>query len=405
MFVASLPSNAQQTDTVGVDLDFMNKEEKKLFRMNNYYSRKTQRNGQVKQRKHRIICLDPVTNQYQEINVKGIYLDKTYKMQDAITVVDENGGEHHLTPDSIEGFVTKGEYYLRRTITFQGKRMTKFLLREDVFKDENIRVYSYEDEKSLRDYYYVQFADDEDPQLMQDGGLEHLKEILLKDQNAKDGMTQRMIADMQPNVSGVRKVYQALKAGGYSHLQRFRWGIAVAGGISKVNASRYSLDSKMVVAPGIFVEIPIASKVSFVPELYFSKMSVKGKMGINGTLPNSAVYNRTEISIPLMVRYTLFNVHGNFIPYAQAGVAPNFGLKQNFDYRQVVEENKGSFEVNSYVVEGSEDVSALQASAVAGIGTEWIIGSKHSLFFELRGAIGLSHYGRNDIMFVVGLKL
>lgn len=408
LFATSLLSNAQQTTTIAFDPDFINDDDKKLFHMSNYYSRKTKRNGQVMQRKHRIICFDPVTEKYQEINVKSIYSESQYRMQEYITVLDGDGHEHQLTPDSIEGFVTKGDYYLRKSITFNGEKRTHFLLRENMYRDEGIQIFSYED-KNRDEYYYVQFADDEEPVLMSgdnmDGGIGRIKEFMLKDPNANDVMTQKMIADMKPTASGVNKVYKALRAGGYTHLQRFRWGVSAVCGMSKVNSGSYALDAKPIATVGLFAEIPIASKVSIVPEIYFSHMSVKGSMENAGTHPSSVVYNRTEISMPLMVRYTHFTLRGNFLPYVQAGVAPSYGIKQNLDYRHVVEEQTNYGGANSHVAEGHEDVPGLQASVVAGVGTEWIVSSRHSLFFELRGVRGLSHLGRNDIMFVFGLKL
>ncbi len=406
-FAVVLPSNAQKNDSIGFDVDFINNSEKK--QMSNYYALRTKQNTQVKSRKNRVFCYDSVTEHVQEINVKDIYHASQYEMQNSIVALDEDGTEHHLTPDSIVGFATKGDYYLRKTITFRGEKKTLFLLREDVYEEEDVRLYSYEDENSLKTYYYVEFADSKELQLMSDDNSEasinRIKGIFLNNPNAKDEMTKKMIANMKPTTTDIRTVYRALKAGGYGHLQRFRWGFEAVGGISKVNADGYDLNSKMLATLGLFAEIPIASKVSIVPELFFTKVSVKGNLKDVGKLPSSAVYNRTEISIPVMVRYTLLSVHGNFIPYIQAGIAPNYGLKQNLDYRLVVEEAKSSFDVNSYVVEESEDIPAFQASAVAGIGAECLVGRKYSFFFELRGAMGLSRFGRNDIMLVAGIKL
>lgn len=407
LLVVSLPSIAQD-EHLAFDLDFINNDSKKLFRMDNYYSRKTSRNGSVRPRKHRVIIFDPVTEQHQEINVKNIYSEMTYKMQDAITAIDEDGREHRLTTDSIAGFVTKHVCFLNKTFTFKGKTMTKFLQREDVYLNEDIHIYSYEEEPSLKDYFFVDFADgngllpltDDTPE-----SIGHIKNIFLNDSNATDRLTQKMIEDMKPTPSSIRKVHRALRAGGYGHLQRFRWGIAAVAGISMLHADGYSFTAKPLKSIGVTAEMPIASMVSFVPELYFMKTSAKGTLTTNASFPSCAVYNRTEVCLPMMIRYTLFNMHGHFLPYAQAGIAPSIGVKQNFDYRQVSEKYKSAFERVGYVTEGSEKLSTLQAKGIAGVGTEWIGGYKYSVFCELRGAFRLRNLSSNDIMLVVGLRL
>lgn len=403
----SLTAGAQKNDTIDIDLDFISHDDKKLFRMDNYFSRKTKRNRLVGPRSHRIISLDPLTNQYQEINVKDIYPAPQFDMQQGIRALDNNSIEHYLTPDSVYGFFTRGYYYFRRTIKFNGENKTVFLQREDLYKECDVRVFSYEDENG-KTHHFAQVADGEMLQMIDDDGNENIdaiKQSFLQNEYAKDKGTRRMISNMKPTAEGIRKVYKALTQGGYSHYPHFRWGVAASTGIGQVSSDSYEFDSKLLAAGGFFADIPIAGGVSLHPELLFGKLSVKGTMKNAGTLPNSVAYNRTEISVPLMLRYTHFATRGNLIPFVQLGVGASYALKQNCDYRQVVSTAYDKFGSIYSVKEGSDQISDLHTSVIGGVGAEWVVSNKHSLFLELRYAKGISELSHNDFQFVVGLNL
>ena len=404
----SLTAGAQENDTVSIDLDFISNDEKKLFRMDNYFSRKTKRNRLVGPRSHRIISLDPLTNNYQEINVKDIYPAPQSAMQLGIRALDGNGKEHYLTPDSVYGFFTRGDNYFRRTITFNGENKTVFLLREDLFRESDVRVFSYEDENG-KTHHFAQVADGETLPMIADDGSENIdavKQRFLQNEYAKDKGTRRMISKMKPTADGVRKVYNALTHGGYSHYPHFRWGVAASAGVGQVISDSYQFDGNLFATGGFFADIPIASGVSLHPELQFGKLSVKGTLKTAGTiLPNSVAYNRTEISVPLMLRYTHFAVRGNLIPYAQLGVGASYALKQNCDYRQVVSTVYDKFGPTYSVKKGSDQISTMHANVIGAVGAEWVVSNKHSLFLELRYAKGISRLSHNDFQFVVGINL
>ncbi|MCQ2256235.1 MAG: PorT family protein [Bacteroidaceae bacterium] len=403
----SLTVGAQEDDTINIDLDFISHDDKKLFRMDNYFSRKTQRNRLVGPRSHRIISLDPLTNNYQEINVKDISSAPQSSMQQGIKAIDGRGKEHYLTPDSVYGFFTRGDYYFRRTITFNGATKTVFLRREDLFRESDVRVFSYEDERD-ETHYYAQVADGETLPMIDDDGNENIDAIrqrFLQNEYAKDKGARRMIAKMKPTADGVRKVYKALTHGSYSHYPHFRWGVTANVGVGHVNTDSYELDGKLIATGGLFADIPIAGGFSVHPELQFGKLSVKGTMKGVGTLPSSVAYNRTEISFPLMLRYTHFAVHGNVIPFVQLGMGTSHALKQNCDYRQVASMAYDKYGLLYSVLEGSDEISDLHTSVVGGVGAEWVVSNKRSLFLELRYAEGISKLGHSDFMLVVGLNL
>lgn len=403
----SFTAGAQENDTIDIDFDFISNDDKKLFRMDNYFSRKTKRNRLVGPRSHRIISLDPLTNNYQEINVKDIYPASQSAMQQGIRALDGNGKEHYLTPDSVYGFFTRGDYYFRRTITIGGETKTVFLLREDLFRESDVRVFSYEDENG-KIHHFAQVADGETLQMIDDDGKENIdavKQRFLQNEYAKDKGTRKMISKMKPTAEGVRKVYKALTHGGYSHYHHFRWGTKVGIGFAKVKTNSYELESKLFATGGLFADIPIAGGVSLHPEMQFGKLSVKGTMKKAGTLPNSVAYNRTEISVPLMLRYTHFATRGNLIPFVQLGMGASYALKQNCEHRQVMSISYDKFGSVYSVKEGSDHISTKHASVIGGVGAEWVMSNKHSLFLELRYAKGISKLSHNDFLFVVGFNL
>ncbi len=403
----SLTASAQESDTISLDVDFISNDDKKLFRMDNYFSRKTKRNRQVGSRSHRIISLDPLTNQYQEINVKDIYPASQFAMQQGIRTLDGNSSEHYLTPDSVYGFFTRGYYYFRRTITIRGKRKTVFLLREDLYRESDVRVFCYEDENG-KNHYYAQVADGETLPMIDDEGNENIdaiKQRFLQNEYARDKGTRKMISKMKPTAAGVRQVYKALALGGYSHFPHFRWGATTGIGFSNVNTDNYDLDGKLIATGGFFADIPIAGGVSVHPELLFDKLSVKGTMNNAGTLPNSVAYNRTEISVPLMLRYTHFAIRGNLIPFVQLGMGASYAFKQNCNYRQVVTMGYDKLVPIYSIQSGSSQIPTLHTSVIGGVGAEWVVSNKHSLFLELRYAKGISKLSHNDFQFVVGLNL
>lgn len=403
----SLTAGAQENDTIDIDFDFISNDDKKLFRMDNYFSRKTKRNRLVGPRSHRIISLDPLTNNYQEINVKDIYPASQSAMQQGVRALDGNGKEHYLTPDSVYGFFTRGNYYFRRTITIDGEEKTVFLQREDLFRESDVRVFSYEDENGDT-HHFAQVADGETLPMIDDDGNENIdavKQRFLQNEYAKDKGTRKMISKMKPTAEGVRKVYKALTHGGFSHYPHFRWGVAASAGIGQVSSDSYEFDGKPFATGGLFADIPIAGGISLHPEMLLGKLSVKGAMKNAGTLPNSVAYNRTEISVPLMLRYTHFATRGNLVPFVQLGMGASYALKQNCDHRQVVSMSYDKFGPIYSVKEGSDQISTKQTSVIGGVGAEWVMSNKHSLFLELRYARGISKLSHNDFQFVVGINL
>ena len=64
------------------------------------------------------------------------------------------------------------------------------------------------------------------------------------------------------------------------------------------------------------------------------KYAYKGSM-TNVTLQNQAVYNTTEISTPLMLRYSFKYIKGNVVPYIQIGYQPSFALNKELEYRYI----------------------------------------------------------------------
>jgi hypothetical protein len=174
--------------------------------------------------------------------------------------------------------------------------------------------------------------------------------------------------------------------------QYFRYGLLLGYGLNKLETSTFKLNSTANInfknegdfLPGIFIDYPIEmSNFSLHSDLYFTKNGysyISNYTDKDLKQKNTAfVANTTSINIPVLVRYTFPTM--DVRPFLNAGLIYTYNIKNSTSiYTSTIYPTY----IETTEIDKTSHISKNELGISFGVGIEYVLNNKHSVFFELR---------------------
>ena len=362
-----------------------------------------------KKLEHRIIYYDAQKQSYSTEIMKGTIDYNRRSIQESITFIDEKNEKRTFKPNDALLFYIKKDVYSSLSFKYKNEQKKAFLLRYLVDKKSGFIFYVYYNEDNQPVYYFRKGDEGEVQAVADDPTTSYVSPIhtflLQKARNKADIFEPYLDANnMTP--SRFVELRKVVRMGNINRIPKFRWGVTANIGSYSLEKEEYDFGKKTIGAGGLFADIPLFDCFSFHPELTFTTSNYKGHIGFNKDR-SSAVYNSTEIMIPIMLRYTFKYISGNILPYVQFGYQPSLLFNNKLEYRYLSESLHYEGDYNEYtkLSEGEEDTKNFTSVLTAGAGIEYILKNNHRLYLDVRGAFNPAQFGRTGVAFSVSYNL
>lgn len=361
--------------------------------------------------KYRVVYFNKEKNQWVTENMKACYTKNRVEIQNSVTFLDENSEERIFTPNDAKQFYVDKEAYFSLDFKYNGEQKKAFLLRERYDKTDDITFYVYYLDFNKLVYYFKQGENGEVLPASDDPKTGYVSPLHTLLRQKAGGNADKFEGYYDANNMTSKKYIEArktIKSGSVYSTSKFRWGVTANAGMYTPNIDNYDFDSKMGVAAGVFANIPLFLGLSANVEATFSKYSFKGTN--NQYEYSSAVYNSTEISTPIMLRYSIKYIKGNVVPYIQFGYQPSFALSNKMKYRVLTDSKYYQDKTHdalgyTEVKDLEDDMKKSNSSLIGSAGIEFIINNNHRLFLDIRGAFSPSNCARTGAQLSVSYSL
>lgn len=297
----------------------------------------------------------------------------------------------NYTPEQLVGYQEDGVRYDSRRLVQEGGIRNYLLPR--AYQEDSIIIYKLwlNDKEKV---YYFSVGDSTSllvpmQRSRKRGGNSAAQAFLLSFPAAEDKSVQDYIASMKPTPGAFDSRYTVVKRGNPNYISRFRWGVQA--GVGAVSLSGKGLldkeyEAKSSFYAGLFFDVPIAVGMSLHPELSFQQYAFSYDSG--KALPRDFItYNRRDLTLPILFRYTFCSLRGKVLPFVQLGPKVDFALKREVDGVQLIKkENINGWNGNEWQDKTMDydHVDKTNIGLVGGVGVEWKCSFRHSLFIDLR---------------------
>lgn len=317
--------------------------------------------------------------------------------QESITI-EKDGTFYMFKPEEAETFLRKGKHFYSRTITLpDGTTVRRFLHRIAVGQGLQPSLYAYYlPEKGSKPLYYFQ-REANGPVMLVDAhdSMDKpnvLHDYLLSENTVAGGDPD--IAEYLSKLKPARNMFdlpaKITRSQNRNLIPRVRYGVGLGLNSESISMTYYEMtngqpyeyavdpSSQIQASASLFLDVPVAIGFSFHPELTFRKSSVKRyNMGSHNT---EFAFNQSQINLPLMARYTAVQLRGNFLPYVDLGVNMDFMMRNGCDYKDLIQDDSGYVsEYSTY----SFKSDAFNFGGIGGIGLEYKLNQRHSLFLDV----------------------
>lgn len=345
-------------------------------------------------------------------HMRYILKDDPDKMQDIITCIDALGEEQTFTPDSLMAYYINDVLYQSLTYSYKGQTKKGFLEKCNADEESGLKFFAhYDDQKRVT--YYVQkgfettvYPANDDPDT---GYVSPLHSYLTGLAGVKASAFEPFIAGNNMTPEKFIQFKKVIKTGNAGKLTRIKYGATLGIEKSNLKIPLYDFESAMTISAGAFADIPLDNEVSLHPELIISKYRHTGIHTHYQEL-STATFNAMVLSLPVMLRYNYKYLRGKYTPYIQFGYQPNIVLSGKMAYRYLAHDQRPPYydiDHGHYlrVVEGEEKVKTYFGNFTGGIGVEYSLTAKRSIFFDIRGRFFPSKYGNNCLLSTISFNL
>ena len=362
-----------------------------------------------KKLEHRIIYYDTQKQTYNTEPMKGTIDFNRRSIQESITFIDEKNEKRTFKPEEALLFYIKKDVYYSLSFKYKNEQKNAFLLRYLVDKKSGFTFYVYynEDDQPI---YYFRKGDEGEVQAVADdpstGYVSHLHTFLLQKAGNKADIFEPYLDASHMTPARFVELRKVVRMGNINRIPKFRWGLTANIGSYSLEKEEYDFNNKTIGAGGLFADIPLFDGFSLHPELTLTASNYKGHVSFNKD-KSSAVYNSTEVTVPIMLRYTFKYISGNILPYVQFGYQPSLLINNKLEYRYTSEALHYEGDYNNYtkLFEGEEDPKNFTSALTAGAGIEYILKNNHRLYLDVRGAFNPAQFGRTGVAFSVSYNL
>ena len=298
-------------------------------------------------------------------------IEKQYEVK----FTDKEKKEYHLTPKDVIIFNEKRKRYLSKSFTLDGISRELFLERIMYNDSTSLYIFKSENEKDLvvyEDKYgtIVPLIDKSNP------FIEYLKTFPVVHQNPE---LVAKIENTPPVPNKLLDQYHTVRKNNINLFTRFRWGVMAGGGFSQIKGiGNLSFSNESHLTVGLFADLPVYKHFSFHPEVYYLK---NAKLNEKNYSAIGMSFNREYICMPLLARFSFINLKSKAIPYIQVGPEIMYlfkGETNGYEMREATGYETQITEWDTYYH------SNFAFTLNAGIGLEYKLNKKHSLFFDVR---------------------
>jgi hypothetical protein len=153
----------------------------------------------------------------------------------------------------------------------------------------------------------------------------------------------------------------------------------IGGGFSQIKSEgNLSFSNESHVTLGLFADLPIYKYFSFHPEIYYLK---NAKLNEQASSIIGMSFNREYINLPLLARFSFINLKSRAIPYVQVGPEIIYLIKgetNGYEIRNATGYETQLTEWDTYFHKN------FSMTINAGIGLEYKLNRRHSLFVDIR---------------------
>ncbi len=316
-----------------------------------------------------------------------------YKKQTSIGVVDSLGNETWFSADQVIQLRDKRKVY--RTVKMQDENgKEKRIFPQSIYYglDGDPSVYKiYDEEGSLN--YYLQYGTDGVlfPMEIRNNPAygNKLKEYMNGKNDSFGGNAEiaKYISTVKPNRISIRERLSVIKTQNTNLIPRVRWGVGVGMICNSISTSYDDMESEVrnqaQITFNAFADIAAYGGLSFHPEVSFGKTSAKDYYPLE--IGHEIAFNRTDVLVPLMLRYTPTFLRGKVLPFVEVGPQVEWAMKSNTMEREYRLDDKG-YIIDSY--DAKLDTKATLFTLACGGGLEYKLMPKHSLIMNARYVFG-----------------
>lgn len=330
-----------------------------------------------------LLCLSTEIKAQNAVVLKDSTILVGVKIKDAspiekqyeVKFTDRENKEYHLTPKDVIIFNEKRKRYLSKSFTLDGISRELFLERIMYNDSVSLYVYKSENEKDLvvyeeKDGTIVPLFDKSNP------FINYLKTFPVVLQNPE---LAEKIEDTPPIPNKLLDQYYKVRKNNINLFTRFRWGVMVGGGFSQIKGTgNLSFTNESHLTVGLFADLPVYKYFSFHPEVYYLK---NAKLNEKNYSTIGMSFNREYICMPLLARFTFINLKSKAIPYLQFGPEIMYMFKGESDGYEMREATGYETQITEWDTYYHQNFAF---TLNAGIGLEYKLNKKHSLFFDVR---------------------
>lgn len=254
-------------------------------------------------------------------------------------------------------------------------------------------LYKYYDEED-KPQIYVQVQDGvlkrldpKDP----DNVFRHELRRLNAEQGGNAQIDQRL-TKLKANRYGLREARALIASQNDNQIPRNRYGVGIGlfsnstqlTLVEKEGSLSLPRQNQLQMTVTAWADFRSLDGLSFHPELTFQKTSAHVPAVDNHRA--EVAFNRTQLCVPLLVRYTCVQLHGPWLPYVEGGVQLYTTMRNECKLQYIMYDNE-DYVAGMSISEYSENSSWI--NPVAGLGVEYRLTPRHSLFFDVRYLLGL----------------
>lgn len=357
------------------------------------------------QKRNYILYKDTVTGK-DTVIMNVSFANKDYKKkQYAVSIVNgENAIIHTYKAEDIAGYKEGRTLYVSRSLSVDGE-VRRVLLPRVYWKD-NISIYSFIPDKG-QSRFYVQMPNDS---LLlplkgnsETNGINPLVTYLETFPVAQNETVRKYIRSMKPTPDSFENRYRICRTGNLNYIPEVRWGVLAGAGMVDLTYSNDDFGQKFQGFVGIFADFPIFEGLSLHPELTYREYSQTAAFYESDKKnKGNSIYNRRDLIMPLMLRYTLISLKGKVLPYIQAGAELNMAFKKEYASQFMYIDEKG---YTNWVENDPVSQDKFAIAYTMGLGVEWKLLPTHSLFFDLRYSRENSDTRQNGYYAVLSFNL
>lgn len=334
------------------------------------------------QKRNCILYKDTVTGKDTVIMNVSFVNEDYKKKQYAISIV--NGDTTHIRTykaKDIAGYQEGRTIYASRSISVDGE--VRYVLLPCVYRNDDISIYSFISDDGQKEYY-VQMPDSSLLLPLKGGietnGVNPLSAYLEQFPAVKENeYICTYVNRLKPTINSFHNRYIVCRTGNSNYIPHFKWGVLCGGGIYHLSSSDFPFKAEHAFSAGIFADQPLLLGFSVHLELTYQQYAFKFES--DDMTEKSAVFNSRNLNFPIVLRYTAVPLRGNCLPFIQAGIQLNFSFKREVasQWKERVDD-----EYCQWVYNPPRSFGKNNPSLMAGLGMEWKLCPRHSLFFDVR---------------------